>query len=253
MSNLWNLEFVETGSDRLAVYTSGNKSSPALVMLHGSTFTHEYYESAISKLNSDFYVITPDLRGHGKSPVVLDHDTFTIAQLSADLSAIVHALELRDFYLQGTSLGSAVSLEYVMSGGLGVQKLVVDLPAFGPRAQSSAQSLGNVAHAMLDGSIDLAAGFASEQVPERTREAAKRFFMKSWEKSNTRSLANVILKDRQFDCREERLRKIMCPTFVCGHRNDPVHPYEAAEWLASLSQMQNCWNEQILFPCPAGE
>ena len=99
---------------RLYVKTWGNEAKPALVLVHGYPDNQEVWEPIIQWLIQDFYVLTYDVRGAGKSSVPKRIRDYRLEQLSLDLESVVNAvLESRPFHLAAHDWGSIQSWESV--------------------------------------------------------------------------------------------------------------------------------------------
>ncbi len=76
----------------LTADVGGDKSDPAVILLHGTGSTrHSWAQTARDLVSAGRYVIALDLRGHGDSSWAPDHDYSLDAHL-ADLSAVVAEL-----------------------------------------------------------------------------------------------------------------------------------------------------------------
>jgi len=99
---------------RLYVKTWGSEAKPALVLVHGYPDNQEVWELIIQQLMQDFYVLTYDVRGAGKSSVPKRIRDYRLEQLSLDLESVVNAvLENRPFHLAAHDWGSIQSWESV--------------------------------------------------------------------------------------------------------------------------------------------
>ncbi|WP_242121354.1 alpha/beta fold hydrolase [Sphingomonas lacusdianchii] len=91
-------------------YEEAGKGRP-LVMIHGWTFTGRFFRDVVPALSMHARVITPDLRGHGRSDKP-DHG-YRVSRLAADLRDLLIALDLSDATLLGWSLGCPVIWSYL--------------------------------------------------------------------------------------------------------------------------------------------
>lgn len=99
---------------RLYVKTWGNEANPALVLVHGYPDNQEVWELVIQQLIQDFYVLTYDVRGAGKSSVPKRIRDYRLEQLSLDLESVVNTvLEDHPFHLAAHDWGSIQSWESV--------------------------------------------------------------------------------------------------------------------------------------------
>ena len=107
--------WVET-SDRQQLYvkTWGEKTAPALILLHGYPDNQVVWKRVIAVLVQDFYVVSYDVRGAGQSSIPKSIRAYSLAQLAADLMAVANAvLGQRAFHLAAHDWGSIQSWEAV--------------------------------------------------------------------------------------------------------------------------------------------
>lgn len=98
----------------LAVTIWGDPSASPLVLVHGYPDNHLVWKLVAEQLAGRFYVIAYDVRGAGNSDVPPRVADYRMAQLSADLLAVVEALiPGRRFHLAGHDWGSIQSWESV--------------------------------------------------------------------------------------------------------------------------------------------
>lgn len=88
--------------------TAGDPSRPALLLLHGFTGSHASWNGLMARWASEYFVIAPDLPGHGKT---------AIPDTPQDLSMRVTAERLAEL-LDYLSIAKAAVLGYSMGGRL---------------------------------------------------------------------------------------------------------------------------------------
>ena len=99
---------------KLYAKTWGDQSKPALVLVHGYPDNQEVWEPMINHLIQDFYIVTYDVRGAGKSTVPKRIKAYTLAQLSLDLESVVNSLlPQRSFHIAAHDWGSIQTWESV--------------------------------------------------------------------------------------------------------------------------------------------
>jgi pimeloyl-ACP methyl ester carboxylesterase len=117
-----------TASDGVAIaYDIGGEGRP-LLLLHG-LMAHRGFFEAQRTLESDFKLITVDLRGHGQSRA--DGLRPSVERIAQDVSELIEHLDLHDAIGIGWSLGASV-LWRVLSGpasGRFAGAVVVDMTA----------------------------------------------------------------------------------------------------------------------------
>jgi pimeloyl-ACP methyl ester carboxylesterase len=75
----------------LAVYESGSPENPTIVCVHGYPDNHSVWDGFVAELQDRFHVVTYDVRGAGYSDAPDGRSGYRIAQLNADLAAVIDA------------------------------------------------------------------------------------------------------------------------------------------------------------------
>ena len=109
--------FVEGRGLPLCVCTWGNPADPPILLLHGMLDQGATWEMVATRLAADgFYVVAPDLRGHGRSGHAPLCSEYHLVDFVADMDAIVQhwceagqSLAERPITVVGHSMGSLVA------------------------------------------------------------------------------------------------------------------------------------------------
>jgi pimeloyl-ACP methyl ester carboxylesterase len=96
MSDIVKLHYVEAG-----------QGTP-VVLLHGFPLSCAIWREQIRDLSQSYRVITPDLRGHGASPVPTG--IYEMSHLAGDVLALLDVLHIRQAFIIGHSMGGYVTL-----------------------------------------------------------------------------------------------------------------------------------------------
>lgn len=94
----------------------------SLVILHGLFGTLENWGSHIKNLSEHFDVIAVDLRNHGRSA---HHDEMSYPLMAEDLVELLNDLEINRTHLLGHSMGGKVAMQFALTYGDRVEKLMV--------------------------------------------------------------------------------------------------------------------------------
>lgn len=97
---------VEVNGMTLAYRDIGD--GPPLVLLHGFLGTGADWNPFLEKLASEYRLIVPDLRGHGRS--INPSERFTHRELALDVFALLGHLDIERFAAIGTSMGAMTLL-----------------------------------------------------------------------------------------------------------------------------------------------
>lgn len=105
---------VEAGDVRLAVYVSGPRDAPPIVLVHGYPDSAAVWEPVRVQLDTRYRVITYDVRGAGASDAPATRSAYRLEHLAADLAAVADATcGTRPFHLVGHDWGSIQCWEAV--------------------------------------------------------------------------------------------------------------------------------------------
>jgi pimeloyl-ACP methyl ester carboxylesterase len=85
-------------------------SGPDLVLLHPFPLNHHFWDTVVTVLYGHYRVLTPDLRGHGRSE--LGNGPATMAKHAADLLALCDAAKINNAIFVGVSIGGYVLFEF---------------------------------------------------------------------------------------------------------------------------------------------
>ncbi|MFA8342203.1 MAG: alpha/beta fold hydrolase [Rhodothermaceae bacterium] len=95
----------------LFIKTYGNKNNQAIVFLHGFPFDHQLWEEQVKELKENYFCISFDIRGLGKSEV--GDGQYTLEKYSDDLIQLVKSHKLNKPVLCGMSMGGYILLRSV--------------------------------------------------------------------------------------------------------------------------------------------
>ncbi|PKO11650.1 MAG: hypothetical protein CVU39_28180 [Chloroflexi bacterium HGW-Chloroflexi-10] len=90
----------------VAYQTAGDPSNPCIVCLHPAFGNHHAFDDQLKTLSTDYYLIAPDMLGHGMTQPEKTNDKVdaTIAQINA----ILDQSQIKSAHLLGVSLGSLI-------------------------------------------------------------------------------------------------------------------------------------------------
>ena len=106
---------VELASGVLSVAEAGRGGRP-LLLVHGFTGTKEDFGDFLDAFAADgWWVVAPDLRGHGASHKPPAETDYSIAVFAAEMSALVDHLGWDSYVLLGHSMGGMIAQEMALS------------------------------------------------------------------------------------------------------------------------------------------
>ncbi|MFC3093519.1 alpha/beta hydrolase [Alteromonas sediminis] len=90
------------------VWTSSNKNKPALLLIHGFSATHAVWLRFARHLTDKFYVIIPELAGHGQTGFE-KHWDYSVPAQSARMIDLIHGLNITQCHIAGNSMGGFIA------------------------------------------------------------------------------------------------------------------------------------------------
>jgi 3-oxoadipate enol-lactonase len=115
--------FATVNHVRLAYSDRGRAHDTTLLLVHGFPLDQRLWAAQISGLASETRVVTPDLRGHGKSAV--PPGPYTMEQHADDLAALLEHLKIRRAIVAGLSMGGYIALAFWRRHAERVQALIL--------------------------------------------------------------------------------------------------------------------------------
>ncbi len=92
----------------MAVYEHGNPKNQPVVLIHGFPLSAGMWQHQVQALAEQYYCVTYDLRGLGKTPP--GDGQFTIEMFADDLFRVMDALKLNQPVVAGFSMGGYITL-----------------------------------------------------------------------------------------------------------------------------------------------
>lgn len=106
------------------LHSPSSGAGPALLFLHGLGGDHTVWNGLREQLGNDVRALTPDLRGHGRSPLP-DGSKLSFAEHEADLVALLDREGIGRAHLIGLSAGAMVALRLAFDHPERVERLVL--------------------------------------------------------------------------------------------------------------------------------
>lgn len=99
---------------RIHYRDQGQRSGPAIILLHGSNSSLHTWEPLVQRLGDDYRVVTLDLPGHGLTGGTPDKD-YGADGMAAAVDVVAAKLGLDHFILGGNSMGGWVAWRYALA------------------------------------------------------------------------------------------------------------------------------------------
>ena len=122
------------GSRLLNYETWGYPDSPPAILLHGLGGDLRDWQAVANILAARYWVVAPDLRGHGRSvpsddtseaEAAGESDAYSLDSLSADVNGLMDSLEIELAAISGAGLGAAIALNLALRSPARVPALVL--------------------------------------------------------------------------------------------------------------------------------
>jgi 3-oxoadipate enol-lactonase len=96
--------------DGVSIFFHDEGQGEPLVLIHGFPLTSDLFQPQRAALSHRFRVITPDLRGMGRSDTLPDASDYSMATYADDIVALLDALGIGQAVVGGMSMGGYVVL-----------------------------------------------------------------------------------------------------------------------------------------------
>jgi pimeloyl-ACP methyl ester carboxylesterase len=102
---------MKTNINGIAVYTYGDPKNKPIVFVHGFPYDHTMWEGQVKELQNEYYCVTYDVRGLGKS--YIGDGQYTMEFYVDDLFMVIKEMKLRKPILCGLSMGGYIALRAI--------------------------------------------------------------------------------------------------------------------------------------------
>jgi len=221
---------VLSGGAELAVARFG--SGAPLLWAHPLVFSKAYVPLA---LGERFDVAALDQRGHGES----EGGEIEPLAMAEDLGAVLDSLGRPRSSLGGTSLGAATALLFALRHPERVERLVLDLPGFGPGSFRPPAKTEAMAAAFERADFDAAARVIVDGLSGPRAAAWEAALRADWAHYDPARLGPKLARAlrgtstwRILERWPDGLKALRVPTTILAVKGDPTHPWELAETMA---------------------
>jgi pimeloyl-ACP methyl ester carboxylesterase len=123
------------GAHRIAYREWGDRdNSKVLTCLHGLTRNSQDFDLLAQELQKEYYVICPDIFGHGKSDWLTDPENYVLSLYVATFITLLRQLNLSQVDWLGTSLGGIIGNAIASQFPTLIKRLILnDIGAFIPK------------------------------------------------------------------------------------------------------------------------
>ncbi|MCK4552145.1 MAG: alpha/beta hydrolase [Tenericutes bacterium] len=115
-------KFFDIGKEKLAYLDIGSNKE-VLVLIHGNMSSGIHFKPVIEKLQKQFRIIAPDLRGFGDS--TYNNEYNDLEELADDVLVLLDGLDIHEYVIAGWSTGGAVALKIAAKRNQEVKKVIL--------------------------------------------------------------------------------------------------------------------------------
>lgn len=210
-----------------------------IVMLHGGMASHVASLPLVAPLRSRYRIVTPDLRGNGKSwyggPLTFD-------QLADDVEALLDHIGAEHAVVGGVSGGSGAALRFALRHPERTAGLVLVQPVYAgeergytePQKQTFAM-MDAIASRALDEGVQVLRPLYANLPPEIREKAFA--MLDGFDAASVVATSRFIASGAQPFTSAADLRSLSMPTLIV-RGNDPLHPPEVSDLYAE--NIPNC-------------
>jgi 3-oxoadipate enol-lactonase len=94
-------------------YYEEHGSGFPIILLHGFPLNHTIWQEVVTLLGEDFRVITPDLRGHGRSDC--PEGSYTMTLIAKDIAGLMDRFGVEKAVVVGHSMGGYAALAFALA------------------------------------------------------------------------------------------------------------------------------------------
>lgn len=217
-------------------------SGTALVLIHGHPFDHTMWYPQVVAFSDNFQVITPDLRGYGKSSLP-NHSKTTFEDYATDVLLLLDYLNVKNFHLAGLSMGGQVIMEIFRQAPQRIKSLIFADTFAGLDTPEVKQGRYDTADRLEKEGMT---AYADEVIYKMIRpdhvssmpEVSEHILTMMKATSSRGAAIALRARSERIDYLHDVLPEINVPTLVIVGRDDEFTPVVKAEELKQ--NLQNC-------------
>jgi len=215
----------------LRVETRGDRTKPALLLVHALGTDGRFWDEAVADLEGDFFCIVPDLRASGRTP---NPDRPVTAQEHAvDLIGVLDSLGIEKALFAGCAIGGMVAALTAVAAPERCSGLVMTNP--GVRNADAVKEIlrARVDQVRAEGMQVLLPAAADRSFHGMPRDARFDRYVERYVAQDAEAYALSVLGYLDIDIRPD-LPKLSCPVLLVPGGNDVLMPSDGAEVIQGL-------------------
>lgn len=217
------------------MFYSAMGAGQPVVLIHGYPLDHAMWDPQIEQLSRNYFVLGPDLRGHGRSDA--SSGPYTMDLLARDVNALIEHLHLGPVVLGGMSMGGYVAFAFMRLFPERVRGLIlVDTRAEADTPEAKARREQQAQTVLRSGTKEVVDQMVVKMFTEKTaREDPKLVerVRRMMESTSPTGIAGALLGMAERPDSTVTLESIRVPTLILVGSQDSVTTVEHAKNMAS--------------------
>lgn len=119
-------KFIDVGGVSTRCLVAGDEKSPPLLLIHGVSLTAEIWLRNMDALGRDFFVVAPDMLGHGFTKPKEGAGPITIPAKIKHLQQLADTLNFRNYAISGSSYGALIGANLYLADKKRITKLIIN-------------------------------------------------------------------------------------------------------------------------------
>lgn len=220
--------------NNIEVYYEITGNGEPILLVHGHPFDHTMWEPQTEAFSKYYQIITPDLRGYGKTPLPQTPTRFE--DYGTDLLKLMDSLNIGSFHVAGLSQGGQIIMELFRQAPSRIKSLIFADTFAGPDTPEAKKARNDMADRMEKEGMDVYADDAIYKMVRREHVASMpnvaAHVLKMMKSTLPKGAATAMrARSERINYLKEVLPTINVPTLVIVGRQDEFTPVEKAEEL----------------------
>jgi pimeloyl-ACP methyl ester carboxylesterase len=236
-------QFIDVGDGlRVHVRDEGNRTAPAIVLLHGSNDSLQTWDPWVAKLQSSYRVIRLDLPGHGLTGPHPKGD-YSNAAFADVVNAVTSKLGVKRFTLVGHSMGGGIAVSYALEHPAKLDQLVLIDAAGGPVSKDVSLPIAFQVAKMpiLSNLMNVVTprGFVEQSVRQSMAQQSvinDKMIDRYWELlryPGNREATGARFRSAPVLFNATQVHTPQIPTLIMWGENDTIFPLATGQWFAA--------------------